>query len=149
MAPAQPMIFCLVSLSPDYESHDRLKEVVRDTKAKIEELLKLEPDLPKTLERFSDDQAVRILTIHKSKGLEFDSVIIMAVENETFFFKNRTEQAENLCAYFVGVSRAKRRLVLTHAAQRERPAGHTKRWDEQRTAQTEYFGYVIPFVRQE
>jgi superfamily I DNA/RNA helicase len=145
----QVSIETLVSLSPDYESHDRLKEVVLDTKAKIEELLKLEPDLPKALERFSDDQAVRILTIHKSKGLEFDSVIIMAVENETFFFKNESEQKENLCAYFVGVSRAKKRLVLTYADQRERPAGHTKRWDVQRTAQAEYFGYATPFVRQE
>ncbi|GAB2917190.1 UvrD-helicase domain-containing protein [Rheinheimera gaetbuli] len=136
----------LVSLSPDYESGGRLKEVVQSTKSRIEDLLKLEPDLPKALERFSDDQAVRILTIHKSKGLEFDSVIIMAVENETFFFKNQTEQAENLCAYFVAVSRAKRRLVLTFADQRERPTGHTKRWDSRRNAQTEYFGYVMPFV---
>lgn len=132
----------LVALSPDYESHERLKEVVRNTRTRIEELLKLEPDLPKALERFSDDQAVRILTIHKSKGLEFDSVIIMAVENEIFF----GNQAENRCAYFVGVSRAKRRLVLTHADQRERPAGYTKRWDTHRSAQTEYFGYAIPFL---
>lgn len=141
----QVSIETLVSLSPDYESHDRLKEVVRDTKVRIEELLKLEPDLPKALERFSDDQSVRILTIHKSKGLEFDSVIIMAVEKEIFF----GDQDENRCAFFVGVSRAKRRLVLTHTDQRERPAGHTRRWDVQRTAQTEYFGYVMPFVRQE
>ena len=140
----QISIETLVSLSSDYESHDRLKEVVRDTKTRIEELLKLEPDLPKALERFSDDQAVRILTIHKSKGLEFDSVIIMAVENEIFF----GDQDENRCAYFVGVSRAKKRLVLTHADQRERPAGHTRRWDEQRTAQNEYFGYAAPFVSQ-
>lgn len=135
----------LASLSPDYESYDRLKEVVLETKARIEELLKLEPDLPKALARFSEDQAVRILTIHKSKGLEFDSVIIMAVENEIFF----GDQDENRCAFFVGVSRAKRRLILTHADQRERPAGHTRRWNEQRTAQNEYFGYVAPFVRQE
>lgn len=141
----QVRIETLVSLSPDYESHDRLKEVVRDTKARIEDLLKLEPDLPKALERFSDDQAVRILTIHKSKGLEFESVIIMAVESEVFF----GDQDENRCAYFVGVSRAKKRLVLTYADQRERPAGHTRRWDVQRTAQTEYFGYAAPFVRQE
>ena len=141
----QISIETLVSLSPDYESHDRLKEIVRDTKARIEELLKLEPDLPKALERFSDDQAVRILTIHKSKGLEFDSVVIMAVENEIFF----GDQGENRCAYFVGVSRAKKRLILTHADQRERPAGHTRRWDVQRTAQAEYFGYATPFVRQE
>ncbi len=135
----------LVSLSPDYESHDRLKEIVRDTKVRIEELLKLEPDLPRALKRFSDDQAVRILTIHKSKGLEFDSVIIMAVENEIFF----GDQDENRCAFFVGVSRAKRRLALTYADQRERPAGHTKRWEIQRTAQVEYFGYVASFVRHE
>lgn len=135
----------LVSLSPDYESLDRLKEVVRDTKIRIDELLKLEPDLPKALKRFSDDQAVRILTIHKSKGLEFDSVIIMAVEKEVFF----GDQDENRCAFFVGVSRAKRRLVLTHSGQRECPTGHTRRWDVQRTAQSEYFGYAMPFVKKE
>jgi superfamily I DNA/RNA helicase len=141
----QVSVETLVSLSPDYESHDRLKEVVRDTKAKVEELLQLEPDLPKALKRFSDDQAVRILTIHKSKGLEFDSVIIMAVENEIFF----GDQDENRCAYFVGVSRAKKRLVLTHADHRECPAGYARRWDVRRTAQTEYFSYAMPFVRQE
>ncbi|MEQ9924632.1 3'-5' exonuclease [Pectobacterium brasiliense] len=104
-------------------------------------MLDTESDLPRALGRFADDQAVRILTIHKSKGLEFDSVIIMAVENEIFF----GNEDENRCAFFVGVSRAKKRLVLTHAAQRERPA-NAKRWNVSRTAQSEYFGYVTPFV---
>lgn len=134
----------LVALSPDYESHNRLKEVVRDTKTRIEELLKLEPDLSKAIERFSDDQAVRLLTFHKSKGLEFDSVIIMAVEEEIFF----GDIDENRCAFFVGVSRAKKRLVLTYTNHRERPAGYTKRWKEERSAQAEYFGYALPFVMQ-
>lgn len=131
----------IVALSPDYESHKRLQEVFRDTKARIEELLKIESDLPQALGRFTDDQAVRILTIHKSKGLEFDSVIIMAVENEIFF----GDQDENRCAFFVGVSRAKRRLILTHADERQRPA-NAKRWDVHRTAQSEYFSYVTPFI---
>lgn len=139
----QVTIETLVSLSPDYESHDRLKEVIRETKARIEELLKLEPDLPKALGRFSDDQAVRILTIHKSKGLEFDTVIIMAVENEIFF----GNQDENRCAYFVGVSRAKRRLILTHTDQRERPA-NANNWRINRTPKAEYLGYAMPFVSQ-
>jgi len=140
----QISIETLVALSPDYETYDRLKEVVRDTKTRIEELLKLEPDLPKALQRFSDDQAVRILTFHKSKGLEFDSVIIMAIENEIFF----GNQDENRCAYFVGVSRAKRRLVLTHAEQRERPAS-ANNWRVNRTPQTEYLAYAAPFVTQQ
>lgn len=128
----------LVSLSPDYESLDRLKDVVRDTKIRIDELLKLESDLPIALKRFSDDQAVRILTIHKSKGLEFDSVIIMAVENEIFF----GDQDENRCAYFVGVSRAKRRLVLTYAEKREKPINSKSSWKVPRTVQEEYWSYL-------
>ncbi|EOD2821283.1 TPA: ATP-dependent helicase [Providencia stuartii] len=131
----------LVALSPEYENRKRLKEVIRETFIRIQDLLRLEPDLPKALGRFTDDQAVRILTIHKSKGLEFDSVIIMAVENEIFFGSKN----ENRCAFFVGVSRAKRRLVLTHAQQRERPVD-AKRWDVNRSAQEEYFNYVKPFV---
>lgn len=132
----------LVALSPDYETVERLREVILSTKQRIEELLKAEPDLPKALQRLSDDQAVRILTIHKSKGLEFDSVIMLAVEEEIFF----GDQDANRCAFFVGVSRAKRRLVLTHADQRERPAGYIKRWDVTRKPKSEYFGYVMPFV---
>lgn len=129
----------IVALSPDYESHTRLNEVLRDTKARIEELLELEADLPKALERFSDDQAVRILTIHKSKGLEFDSVIMMAVENEIFF----GNQDENRCAFFVGVSRAKQRLILTHVNHREKPEGHSGFWRENRSPQEEYLSYAI------
>jgi superfamily I DNA/RNA helicase len=132
----------LVALSPDYESHARLGEVVRDTKARIEELLELGLALPQALTRFSDDQAVRILTIHKSKGLEFDSTIIMAVENEIFF----GHQDANRCAFFVGVSRAKRRLVLTNAIVRERPQNHRGRWEVNRTPQQEYFNYALPHV---
>jgi superfamily I DNA/RNA helicase len=132
----------LAALSPDYESMDRLKQVISETKKHIEDLLKIEPYLPEALERFTDDQAVRILTIHKSKGLEFDSVIIMAVENEIFF----GNKDENRCAFFVGVSRAKKRLVLTYANYRERPHGYTKRWDENRSPQSEYLGYSAPFV---
>ncbi|MBY0484707.1 3'-5' exonuclease, partial [Nitrosomonas sp.] len=81
----------LTALSPDYESKSRLAEVIRETKARIEELLNIEPNLINALARFSDDQSVRILTIHKSKGLEFDSVIILGVENETFWGKEAEE----------------------------------------------------------
>lgn len=133
----------LMALSPDYESRSRLREVVRDTKARIGELLKIESDLPKALERFVDDQAVRILTIHKSKGLEFDSVIILGVENQTFWGKPDAER----CAFFVGISRAKKRLVLTVSDRRETPPSGPYRWQENRTQHKEFIGYVTPFLR--
>lgn len=134
----------LVALSPDYEARERLKEVIQDTKKRIEDLLKLEPDLPKALERFSDDQAVRILTIHKSKGLEFDSVVILGVENETFWGKADEER----CAFFVGMSRAKRRLVMTVSERRETPPSKPYRWRERRTPHDEFLSYATPFLSQ-
>jgi superfamily I DNA/RNA helicase len=127
----------ITSLSPDYESPERLNEVIIETKKRIDELLLIEPELSKTLHRFTDDHAVRILTIHKSKGLEFHSVVIMAVETEIFFGK----PDEDRCAFFVGVSRAKQRLILTHTNFRERPEG-AGRWNANRTVHVEFCGYA-------
>lgn len=132
----------LVALSSDYESRDRLKELVQETKSRIEEFLKETGDLIKALNCFSDDQAVRILTFHKSKGLEFESVILMAIEGEIFF----GDEEENRCAFFVGVSRAKSNLVLTYADQRSRPTGYGKKWLTERTAHNEYLSYAKPFI---
>ncbi|MFN3015558.1 3'-5' exonuclease [Vibrio coralliilyticus] len=128
----------VTSLSPDYESKDRLNEVASEIHAHINKLRTIEADLLGAISRFSDDQAVRILTIHKSKGLEFDSVVMMAIENEIFF----GDQDANRCAFFVGVSRAKHRLVMTNTSKRERPSGFTGNWREDRTPQQEYLGYV-------
>jgi superfamily I DNA/RNA helicase len=138
-------IEAIVAFSPDYESKARLKEVIEETRVRIEELLKLESDLPKALKRFSDDQAVRIMTIHKSKGLEFDSVIILGVEHQTFW---GAEEAER-CGFFVGMSRAKRRLILTFCNTRETPLSNPRRWQEQREPHTEFLSYAKPFLSQE
>jgi ATP-dependent exoDNAse (exonuclease V) beta subunit len=59
----------LAGLSHDYENGNRLEEVIRDTQQRIDELVAREPDLPTALDGFADDNAVRILTMHKSKGL--------------------------------------------------------------------------------
>lgn len=138
----QVSIETLSALSPDYESYDRLKDVIRDTKLRIEELLKIEPDLPKALERFSDDQAVRIMTMHKSKGLEFDSVILLGIENQTFWGKPDEER----CAFFVGVSRAKRRLIMTVSERRETPPSKPYKWREQRVPHVEFLSYASQFL---
>lgn len=135
-------ISSLTALSPDYESATRLIDVIQETKVRIEEQLKIEPDLIKALTKFSDDQAVRILTIHKSKGLEFDSVIILGVENETFWGNEDDER----CAFFVGMSRAKRRLVLTACQTRCTPPSNPCRWSERRNYHKEFIGYALPFL---
>ena len=63
--------------------------------------------------------AVSLMTLHVAKGLEFPAVVITGLE-ETIFPHNRAlsddaelEEERRLC--YVGVTRAMRHLVLTHA----------------------------------
>ncbi|KPA12542.1 UvrD/REP helicase [Candidatus Magnetomorum sp. HK-1] len=128
----------LTALSHDYEAKARLKEVFKETGKRVNELLAHEPELTKALARFSDDQAVRILTVHKSKGLEFSNVIFLAVEDQTFWGKADEERS----AYFVGVSRAKDKLLLTHVDRRPRHSGHSGIWNISRTPHEEFLGYA-------
>lgn len=131
----------LVSLSADYESFARLKEVVEDTKKRLRELMNAGSDVINALTLLTDDHAVRIMTIHKSKGLEFDTVVIMGVESQTFWGNADEER----CAFFVGVSRAKRRLVLTYANERPRPHNFGRRWAVDRTPHQEFIAYAERF----
>ena len=127
-----------VSLSADYEHGNRLDEVIAQTFDRIREFLELDKDAALSLARFSEDGAVRIMTIHKCKGLEFDSVIILGIENETFWGELEAERS----AYFVAISRAKRRLYLTVAEHREKPKGANRYWSEVRSPQEEFLGYA-------
>ncbi len=128
----------VAALSSDYERGTRLDEVVAQTFDRIRELLGFDQDAATALSRFSEDSAVRIMTIHKCKGLEFDSVIVLGVETQTFWGELEAERS----AYFVGISRAKRRLLLTVATHREKPEGATRYWNEARSPHKEFLGYA-------
>lgn len=131
----------VVAFSADYAQGNRLDQLIEGTVARISDLLKDVRDLATALAAFSADRAVRIMSIHKSKGLEFRTVIVMGVENETFWGKAEEERA----AYFVGISRAKHRLVLTVCEHRDRPEG-ARRWTSERTVQEEFLNYAEAYA---
>ncbi|MGP5366970.1 UvrD-helicase domain-containing protein [Pseudomonas helleri] len=135
----------LTGLSNDYESRDRLKEVIRDIKKHIDTALEQEPDLIQALSQLSDDQSIRILTVHKSKGLEFDSVIMLGVEDQAYW---GNDTHETRCTFFVGVSRAKRRLVVTTSAARDN-LGNISHWRFKRSPHTEFLAYVSKWQSKE
>jgi superfamily I DNA/RNA helicase len=65
------------------------------------------------------------MTIHKSKGLEYDTVVFIGLEDGAFWsFKNQSE--EDTCAFFVALSRAKRRVVFTFSETRNDHKGYSR-----------------------
>jgi superfamily I DNA/RNA helicase len=129
----------LVSLSAEYTGGNRFDDLAEQIHARLRELLDGGLAFDKALARFSEDGAVRIMTVHKSKGLEFHTVIAMGIENQIFFGDIDSTRP----TFFVQISRAKERLLLTCAAHRSRPEGYTGYWNEDRTPKTEFFDYAI------
>lgn len=127
----------VVAMSFEYGQAQRLNQLIEQTLVRAHELLESGEDSASALASFSGDSAVRIMSIHKSKGLEFDTVVVLGVEKEAFF----GDQEEQRSAYFVAISRAKRRLFLTVSNQREWPEG-ARRWSVNRNEHAEFVGFA-------
>lgn len=127
----------VVAMSSEYGQAQRLNELIEQTLDRAHGLLASGVEEASALASFSGDRAVRIMSIHKSKGLEFDTVVVLGVEREAFF----GNQDEQRSAYFVAISRAKHRLILTVSEQRERPEG-ARRWNVARTEHAEFVEYA-------
>jgi ATP-dependent DNA helicase UvrD/PcrA len=70
------------------------------------------------LKDFEGSNSIPIMTIHKSKGLEYHTVIFLGLEDSAFWsFKTQSEEDKR--AFFVAFSRAKKRVWFTYSDQRQ------------------------------
>lgn len=73
-----------------------------------------------------DGRGVQLLTYHRSKGLEFEAVVLPRLEEGDLPVRQAKEDAqvdEERRLLYVGITRAKRHLVLTWAGKRSRFLG--------------------------
>ena len=126
----------LTALSPAYQQGSRLDEVIEEALLALGNELAVDGDAAEALKRLSELDAVRILTIHKSKGLEFETVVVLGVEEDLFWGDAAAEE------FFVAISRAKTELLLTWADYRAKPSTPVKRWAEQRTPHARFLAYA-------
>jgi len=68
---------------------------------------------------FTGEDTVPIITVHKSKGLEYHTVVFIGLEDLAFWnFASQSE--EEMRTFFVAFSRAKKRVIFTFCANRAR-----------------------------
>jgi DNA helicase-2/ATP-dependent DNA helicase PcrA len=91
--------------------------------------IELDRTLELQAEKNSDD-AVTLITLHNTKGLEFSQVIITGLENGIFPRRDKTGEdlEEERRLFYVGITRARDRLFLTSCAER-RLFGKTERME--------------------
>ena len=137
------------SISDNYQKEDYIHKCKEKVYELFFEELYVDGNPSKALSRLSGEGSVKILTIHKSKGMEFEKVILLGVEKELFksyskdFVAGTRIPKEVLHTFFVAVSRAKHELVLTSVQIRNRPRGFTGRcWDDKRQSYAELLHFA-------
>ena len=78
------------------------------------------------IDDFDGVDSVPIMTIHKSKGLEYHTVIFLGLEDSAFW-KFASQPIDDTCAFFVAFSRAKHRVLFTFCKQRTTSPKHQDR----------------------
>ncbi|MFH1088584.1 MAG: UvrD-helicase domain-containing protein [Patescibacteria group bacterium] len=109
-------------------------ENVKELKSVIEKynILDIEISLPTFLEEVSlvqdidqydnNENAVNLMTLHSAKGLEFDYVFVVGMEENLFphsrsiLDESELEEERRLC--YVGMTRTKQQLYLSHTIER-------------------------------
>ena len=102
------------------EGEEPVRELRGDSLADFIEWVRLRTDLDAAA---ADGHAVTLMTVHSSKGLEFDCVFVAGMEESLFPHMNSIGEAsaveeERRLAY-VAITRARKNLYLTCAAQRQ------------------------------
>lgn len=107
----------IVSTSPAYRQGDWLEHVVAAVILHLEASCRGAATWSEALDMYEGEQAVPLMTIHKSKGLEYHTVMFVGLDDGAWFaFQAQTK--EEMCGFFVAFTRAKQRVIFSYCAAR-------------------------------
>ncbi len=69
------------------------------------------------LDRFGGVDQVPLMTVHKSKGLEYDTILFVGLD-DAMWWSHSAGNPEGIATFFVALSRAKQRAIFTFCRER-------------------------------
>lgn len=101
----------------EYSQGNHYSRTKDDFAVMLAKCLNATTDWQTALDEFEGVGIVPLLTVHKSKGLEFDTVIFVGLDDRAWWsFVNN--EVEGRSTFFVAFSRAKRRVLFTYCEAR-------------------------------
>ena len=107
----------LIAVHPAYGQGGWLEKVVDAATVHLLSSSAAGVDWSTVLDAYEGIHAVPLMTIHKSKGLEYHTVIFVGLDDGAWWsFAN--DQLEATAGFFVAFTRAKQRVIFTYCARR-------------------------------
>jgi len=98
-------------LAQEYKNPERVTKIKNGIAAFLTECSEGAKTWREIVDRYQGVDQVRLMTVHKSKGLEAHTIIFFSLKDSSFHYKaNMNEEA---LAFFVAVSRAEQRVFFT------------------------------------
>lgn len=108
----------LISCYPQYKQGSFLRETLEKSAKYLLEYYESHQSWEKAIDEFEGKDSIPIMTMHKSKGLEYHTVIFIGLEDGALWGYSGNA-AEETCGFFVALSRAKQRVIFTFSKIRE------------------------------
>ena len=107
----------LIIAHPAYRQGDWFEKVIKAVTRHLWDSAANAANWTETLDVYEGIHAVPLMTIHKSKGLEYHTAIFVGLDDDAWWsFTN--DPVEGKAGFFVAFSRAKQRVVFTYCAYR-------------------------------
>lgn len=107
----------LIAAHPAYAQGDWLEKVLTSAAIHLAHSAANANDWTSALDAYEGLRAIPLMTIHKSKGLEYHTVIFVGLDDGAWW-SFASDQVEGTAGFFVAFTRAKQRVVFTYCARR-------------------------------
>jgi superfamily I DNA/RNA helicase len=102
---------------PQYTTGERFDQVKSSLATLFGACATAAPTWAAALDRVVGFDEVPLMTIHKSKGLEFHTMLFIGLDDDAWWSSSRDEE-EGLSSLFVALSRAKQRAIFSYCVTR-------------------------------
>lgn len=106
----------IIAVDKDVQNNEKFNDIIQAFLMYFESLLLSVNSRYEAISKFYGENQIKIMTIHKSKGMEYDTVFFLDFNsNEWNIFKTGDikDKISELKVFFVGISRAKNTLIFT------------------------------------
>ncbi|SFD18831.1 Superfamily I DNA or RNA helicase [Cupriavidus sp. OV038] len=102
---------------PAYMRNDLLEVMIEAFSLHLQEAASVTPNWPDCIDRFVGTSNIPLMTVHKSKGLEYDTVFFIGLDDRSWW-SHTPRNPEGMATFFVALSRAKQRAIFLFCERR-------------------------------